>query len=821
MTMAEQFAEAGQSAPGTQAEKPKTLGEEYELFAGVADFWTGDDKMDRLSEGISQEVTEFKESPMSYLKDTGKNLLGGTVHGLGELAGLAELPSQVAEYGVNKLFSLGGEDDIIGEGLMRKTLTDAGKGMAEDVQGPAFTTGDILGPPVGTAIKHAPKVGSGINTLMSKATKPVINKATEMLTRTSPRGTIRDTFKSNFVQDYRLGDEYIKYLDEAESGVREIDTKVNSYMSQIKEQLTPGEQASVVRYMDGTMTPDELRVIETTEPHTLEAMQGISARIEDNTMKLVDLKMLDNTVTEGRKTDTKYLKRVFAEEGHQPQKFTDIDNTYMSKDSRGLNVNVDNSRLFNNADEVSAAGFTDTGNKTPDGKSIWNRQFTNEEYAKLGSVEDLATRTGATLESQGQDLVKGRFYDKILNESNIKTFDTPEEGMVRLEKDYGSLTGKYVDPEVKSSLDQFSGLGDRHTPEAWRKYVNEWKANVVIKNPKSHVNNVIGNITMSWYGDVPVSNALKGAGHAAKAATDNNYIKTMNNYPEAAEVGLFGRTSLDEMINQVTGIESRFKPQNLPGNMNKSNLYLGKDSKWGKPIYDAYRNEDDAFKLSNYNYFRGKGLSPEASRKKVELAIFDYAKQMPKGLNYLRDTGMIPFVSWQYKSIPLLADTLANNPAKLAGTTAALYGMNAIFDGDNEAGSGKVKVGNRNISSQQWTPYQEYLNAQKTGASFLFGGLPQNILGTAVGKDMSFGSPRAITRSSDDKAEGALKYGKKATDLLPIPGVYKALFRTGKDVFTKDRNVVESAIDRIFIGNKPPRKKSRNRKNRPSRRIGL
>ncbi len=345
--------------------------------------------------------------------------------------------------------------------------------------------------------------------------------------------------------------------------------------------------------------------------------------------------------------------------------------------------------------------------------------------------------------------------------------------------------------------------------------VNEWKANTVIKNPKSHVNNILGNITLSWYSGVPIKQAMSSAGSAFKAASKPGHIKAMPNWDEAAEAGLFGRTSLDEMINQVTGIESKFKPKNLPLNANKSNLYLGKDSKVGKKIYGAYRDEDDAFKLSNYNYWRDQGLDPKAAREKVELAIFDYAKQMPKGLNYLRDTGLIPFISFQYKSIPLLAKTLADSPSKIAGTSAALYGINAITGGDTEPGAGKLRVNDTDINTGQWTPYQEYLKPMETGAGFLFGGMPQNVLGLATDKDMSFGRPRGISKQDDTATTTAGKFIKKSLDVLPIPAVYKAAGRIGLDIKDKDRNPVESGIDRLLIGNKPKRKTKRKR--RPNR----
>ncbi len=131
--------------------------------------------------------------------------------------------------------------------------------------------------------------------------------------------------------------------------------------------------------------------------------------------------------------------------------------------------------------------------------------------------------------------------------------------------------------------------------------------------------------------------------------------------------------------------------------------------------------------------------------------------------------------------------------------------------GDTEPGGGKVRVGDTDIGTSQWTPYQEYLKPQKAGASLLFGGMPQNIAGMAAGKDMSFGMPRGLTKKDSSALDDIAAYGKKSLDIIPIPGVYKALFRAGGDVVTKNRNPAEAAVDRLFISNKP-KKTSRSKK---------
>ena len=76
---------------------------------------------------------------------------------------------------------------------------------------------------------------------------------------------------------------------------------------------------------------------------------------------------------------------------------------------------------------------------------------------------------------------------------------------------------------------------------------------------------------------------------------------------------------------------------------------MSEDSAVGKKVFGAYQAEDEVFKLGIFNHYLQQGMSSKEARKATELIVFDYAKKLPKGVEFLRDTGLIPFVTWSYR----------------------------------------------------------------------------------------------------------------------------------------------------------------------------
>jgi hypothetical protein len=234
------------------------------------------------------------------------------------------------------------------------------------------------------------------------------------------------------------------------------------------------------------------------------------------------------------------------------------------------------------------------------------------------------------------------------------------------------------------------------------------------------------------------------------------------------------------------------------------NIYISEDSKIGKKVFGAYQKEDEVFKLGIFNHYLQQGMSAKDARKATEKIVFDYAKKLPKGVEFLRDTGLIPFVTWSYRSLPMFAEALSKRPANLALTAGALALLN---EGDDSITQPTVK--SRTLNTNNWTPYMEYLNPQEYLKNQTLSGIPQQMASLVAGQRLQYGRMRTLDRKGMTPTESLLGRVKGLYDLAPVPDVYNDLY----DIATDKRIPLDSAFHRLMITNSP-KKSNRKRKKR-------
>jgi len=338
------------------------------------------------------------------------------------------------------------------------------------------------------------------------------------------------------------------------------------------------------------------------------------------------------------------------------------------------------------------------------------------------------------------------------------------------------------------------------------------------------MNNMIGNAGMMiTASDIPVNKIggiLKRGMELRKDTHPTNKL--------ARQTGLLegSRVQEIEQLGGTANAKSFVGSTDGTGTKLAKGAYLSQDSKLGSKAYELYQAEDEVFKLGIFDYYIKqmsaerlspsitKNLSKESiaaieqqiakqARAATEKIVFDYAKQMPKGVKFLRDTGLIPFVTWSYKSLPMFAEALAKRPAHLTATAVALAAMN----GDEDDKLTQPTVADRKLNVNSWTPYMEYLNPVDYVSGQVMGGIPQKSLAVASGNSLNFGRMRTLDRKKNTKLETAKNVRDALFDFVPVPGVYKAGGRVVNDLMNNkyNRNPAESALDRLFISNKPAR----------------
>ena len=368
--------------------------------------------------------------------------------------------------------------------------------------------------------------------------------------------------------------------------------------------------------------------------------------------------------------------------------------------------------IDSNADELIAAGALDEKSKIADylkrfyskhmedkaklakifNSRVYKRKnMSYEERIAMGMIEDPNIVIPRTLAEQRLQLIKADFFKQLdetfgedmpLGEDYVKIDDVNVGAGI---KKYGALSGKYVPYHVKKMLDDAHILKDElgFLEKNIYPIVDHIKVNVTVKNPVTHLYNVLSNIQLS---------ALQGTIQHLPAI-----FKMMKDDPKGFDALLkelepFG---LDSMLNDMEDIE--IMSSNKGVNIVKTiigNMYFAKKSMSGKALRHIYDWEDKIFKVAAYHglkqdkeSFLGRALNEEEKLhlyKEATAPYANYSTPLPGAFKILDKTGLSPFLHYIYKSTPAVARLIAKNPAKFAAIQVLLATTGASIFSDNE-----------------------------------------------------------------------------------------------------------------------------------------
>ncbi len=732
-----------------------------------------------------------------------QDFAAGTVKGIGDLV-------DATKYLDPKHYLM----DTSGAEQSGPAISHMGTEMANDAGTFPFFAGEFAGPlptaqPLRTAKGAVDAVGLALkpaNKLLSKATRPAVEKVTEMLTRESPVGTKADWLKTNFVQDYKLSDEFVDMID---TEVRQGKVQNDQAMQTINDLMSPlsSKERDIVQYL---VTKDKVAF-----PDVAQQMENPSTQWKAAHRNLYTISnSLKNKIFQNQ-TELNIFGMLDDRHMQQRDLFGTPESAYVNRQYQNREA------LKGKLDPSKPGGRTIEGRRgLYDEQGNFVRSFTPGERATMKpETEYIAEKSIA---KQLDDILQGRVMertlqmkDTVMTPEQMKTFigKTPkseQNGYTLMQgQEYGNLSGHYVQTQTANRLKSMVDDVNRE-PSLWnnyRKYVGQWKAAVTIKNPKTHINNMMGNVgMMTTASDIPASSTAKIISNGLEI---HNAGLEHTVYESARNIGLLERTKVQELA-QMSGFDN--SASKLATNDSKlmtaaKNAYLSQDSKMGKPVFDAYQKEDEVFKLGIYDHYLKEGMSPADARKATEKIVFDYAKKLPRGVEFLRDTGLIPFVTWSYRSLPMFADVLAKRPAQLGATAGALAALNG---GDDDKLT-QPTVGGSKLSSANWTPYMEYLHPQEYLKDQTLSGIPQQAAAIVSGNELKYGRMRTLDRKGTEPIDSLMGRAKAVKDLLPIPDVYNDLFDIYTDVRDGKRSPANSATHRLLFTN-TPQKSSRNRK---------
>ena len=317
------------------------------------------------------------------------------------------------------------------------------------------------------------------------------------------------------------------------------------------------------------------------------------------------------------------------------------------------------------------------------GKVLMWRDYTREERAQMGEERDAILRfTQGYVQTQA-DLAKGVLFQRIAQNEELasktevegweKVPDTTIAGTGGVHR-YGALAGMYVHPDVYYHLKQQFAVQNAAL-KIWRASLGWWKLTKTVYNPVAHTNNVVSNFSLLFI----AGGRVRDLQPAAASIKNKDAL-----YREALELGLVGEAVDSAGIRELfTGLNNTEDDAAITDSFFRrvlkraDRLALGIPGKISDTMQTAYRVEDEVFKMALYRMARSKGLSNTEARDYTLNFFFDYG-EVPQGIKFVRDTGLLPFVSYTYKAIPAVLRGALTRPHRFLAVTGLMYALNAL-----------------------------------------------------------------------------------------------------------------------------------------------
>jgi hypothetical protein len=422
----------------------------------------------------------------------------------------------------------------------------------------------------------------------------------------------------------------------------------------------------------------------------LELAASMQSIMSEQTQELVRLGML--TPEAAGRWDGKYLPRFYESKiGDETKAWMKAAKSLMgrTRTMQGITGNSLKARgMFENVPVADVQDWLDEGWEvrdptfdplTSDVVTMW-RDYTRRERDDMGEIRDAMFRFVMGYNKSQRDMALGRLYENLATSyasrvekpGYVKVPATTIEDTANVRR-YGKLGGKWVPKEVMDQLSTFDTSMQNDLLKMYLKGLSMWKEGKTVLNPVSHANNVISNLTMAHFAGVSYWDAGKYAGAV------RDLVKGDPMVDEAKEAGLFGGTfNRSELMDQL--------PEQLKAmaQMTESKAGMAVDRVWNalsfflrKPAGKAYEAEDLFFRYLIYRDARKRGVDVEDAVDWSQNFIFTY-DDLPKGARLARDFAL-PFFSYTYKVVPVLARTALEHPERYAAPAVALYTINAFM----------------------------------------------------------------------------------------------------------------------------------------------
>ncbi len=575
--------------------------------------------------------------------------------------------------------------DLIGSPLKNLVFNNIGESLSA-IGGYTYGYSSVDDPEA----TYAQKVSTGLAYGLAAATG---TKGLKAVDNRFNQNAITDIISRGVIDGYKLDDSYLLLRQEFRNEKNTIGHKFLEVQQEISEKLSPEESKVLWQFMVGE--------INEISPELLSINNKARTLITDYAQELVDLGLLDEKIF--RKNIDTYLKRSYLK--HKKEKGTRVFDTNNQirligdeLKPRGMTDEV-SVKAFNNPESAWQKEGWEILEELKGNKLKVRRDYTKAERIDMEEIEDASYALAETGRLFANDIATGRFLNKIakqfgIDEADYKVLpDLEKKNYERLGEEfikgtkkpkYGDLSGMYVPKEVATDIKHIFNFSTEG--EQWIKGFGRnldslqtlWKKTKTAWNPATHLANSASNIMLLDFAGTD----LKYLGRAIKEMykADKSDINVQAKVAGIYDVNLINK----ELNSSLSAIEKSMQDlQTAPfgtGIIGYSKSVLKQAKKYTlDKAEDMYGVEDSVFRLAVYMDRLDKGFSPEDAALDARKWFIDYDISAPFIVGLKRT--ILPFVSYTYRVMPLLAEGVIMRPHKLAKWAALGYGMNAIGQG--------------------------------------------------------------------------------------------------------------------------------------------
>lgn len=289
-----------------------------------------------------------------------------------------------------------------------------------------------------------------------------------------------------------------------------------------------------------------------------------------------------------------------------------------------------------------------------------NIAYDFEEYQMaLGKIDEplvLGARAISDLTLMNEN---ARFFNVL---ASNPSFTLPKDmtavaGFVKMpeSKRLGALSGRYVKAQIADEINVITDFQKNFDKTSW-KAMSNWKFGKTALNPATHFRNMMSNTVLLDLSGVSLSEQLRNYPEAFDAILSRNGL-----FKRAIKSGAISNTFFDS--------ELRVLRKTLLEEVTEEVGMLSRVANVGTKFFDkagtVYQTEEELAKMVKFISGLKGGLTDVEAAKQAQFWLFNY-NDVPPLVRQVRSSAIgIPFITFPYKALPVIAHSLVDNPLKI------------------------------------------------------------------------------------------------------------------------------------------------------------